>query len=74
MHPDLEKIMKKVTAEHPHVPVPGVEMSEVQVMGTPKQELSPAEKLEKMFGDELPEVRRDAVIHARQVESTHPDL
>ena len=74
MHPDLERIMDKIKAEHPHVPVPEVETPQAQTQEALPEELSPAERLEKMFGDNLPEVLRDAAAHARQIESTHPDL
>ena len=70
MHPDLERIMKKVADEHP--PVATTKLPEVEASEPPIP--TAEEKLRKMFGENLGEVRRDAAAHARQIESTHPDL
>lgn len=60
MNPALERIMKKVTAEHPHVPVPEVETPEVLLEPTTRVVITPV-------------MRKEAAAHALQMEKSHPE-
>ncbi|MDD2657410.1 MAG: hypothetical protein PHD04_01960 [Candidatus Pacebacteria bacterium] len=57
MHPHLERIMNKVKAEHPHVPIPEVETPEVPLKPVTRVVITPEMRHEAELRDIVDHVK-----------------